>query len=115
MLPPAGSTFGLTVSTEKSAQLAVAPDGRSLVFVATTKGERALWLKELSRTEARLLPGTSGASYPFWSPDSQFVGFFADGFLKKVNLTGMSPQTVCRAHNGRGGAWSADGRIGVCC
>ena len=41
--------------------------------------------------EARVLPGTSGASYPFWSPDSQFVGFFADGFLKKVSLAGRSP------------------------
>ena len=111
VLPPAGSAFGLTESTVKSAQFAVAPDGRSLVFVATTGGARALWVRELSRPEARLLPGTSGASYPFWSPDSQFVGFFADGFLKKVSLAGRSPQPVCRADNGRGGAWSPDDRI----
>jgi Tol biopolymer transport system component len=111
LLPPAGSVFGLTDSTLKSAQFAVAPDGRSVVFVAVTGGVRALWLQDLSRTEARLLPGTSGASYPFWSPDSQFVGFFADGFLKKVGLGGRSPLAVCRAINGRGGAWSPDDRI----
>ena len=111
VLPPRGSAFALTDSTVKSAQFAVAPDGRSLVFVATTAGVRALWLQELRSTGARLLPGTSGASYPFWSPDGQFVGFFADGFLKKVSLAGRSPQIVCRAENGRGGAWSSDDRI----
>jgi Tol biopolymer transport system component len=95
----------------KSAQFAVSPDGRSLVFVATTRGERALWVRELSNSEPRLLAGTSNASYPFWSPDSQYVGFFAGGWLKKVNLTGRSPQPVCRADNGRGGAWTADERI----
>ena len=61
--------------------------------------------------EPRVLPGTSGASYPFWSPDNQYVGFFADGFLKKVSLAGRSPLPVCRAVNGRGGAWSPDDRI----
>jgi serine/threonine protein kinase len=111
LLPPAGSAFALTDSSIKSAQFAVAPDGRSIVFVAATAGVRALWLQEISHTEARLLPGTSGASYPFWSPDSQFVGFFADGLLKKVSLTGRSPLPICRANSGRGGAWSPDDRI----
>jgi Tol biopolymer transport system component len=58
-----------------------------------------------------VLPGTEGAAYPFWSPDSAFLGFFADGKLKKIALAGGSPQILCDAPGTRGGAWNSDGVI----
>ena len=115
VLPPAGSAFGLTDSTVKSAQFAVAP-GRTIPRLRRHDRGRARAVAAGDQPALRrgCSPVPSGASYPFWSPDSQFVGFFADGFLKKVSLAGRSPQPVCRAVNGRGGAWSPDDRIVFC-
>jgi Tol biopolymer transport system component len=59
----------------------------------------------------RELPGTEGGTQPFWSPDSRFLAFFADGMLKKIDITGGPAVTVCQAANPRGGAWSQDGFI----
>jgi Tol biopolymer transport system component len=111
VLPPAGQAFALSESSIKSTQFALAPDGRMLAFVATANGSRQLWLRELGHPEPRPLEGTAGASYPFWSPDSQFIGFFAGEHLKKVALTGRAPQVLSDAMNGRGGAWRGDGTI----
>jgi Tol biopolymer transport system component len=111
VLPPSGGLFGLTESTVKSAQFALSPDGQTIVFVAAGEGGQQLWIRELGRTDPRSIPGTSGASYPFWSADGRFVGFFADHFLKKVGLTGRPSQIICKAENGRGGAWREDGTI----
>jgi len=108
--PPTGQAFAMTESTVPSAQFAVAPDGKTIVFVGRSEGEPQLWIRELGRPEARPVPETAGASYPFWSPDSLFIGFFANGTLKKVGLTGRSPQPLCKAPNGRGGTWQ-DGTI----
>jgi eukaryotic-like serine/threonine-protein kinase len=108
VLPEAGSSFGLTESTVRTAQFAVAPDGHGLVYVATTAGSRQLWIRQF---DARLLAGTGEASYPFWSPDGRFIGFFAEGNLKKVGIDGRAPQVLCPAVNGRGGAWREDGTI----
>ena len=58
-------------------------------------------------TNATVLSGTNGASFPFWSNDNQSVGFFADGKLKKIAVIGGPPQTLCDAPNGRGGSWNA--------
>jgi len=112
VLPPFGGAFGLTASSVKAAQFALAPDGHAVVFVAATHGGAPqLWVRHLDSMEPEPLPGTAGASYPFWSPDSRFVGFFADGMLRKVGLTGRSPQPICEAQNGRGGAWREDNII----
>ena len=61
--------------------------------------------------QAQPLPGTEGASFPFWSPDSRFIAFFAGGKLKKIDTTGGMPQVLCNAAAGRGGAWNPDGII----
>jgi Tol biopolymer transport system component len=90
--------------------LAISPDGRKLVFEANSEGSR-LWLRSLGSTVARPLPGTEGASYPFWSPDSRSVGFFADGKLKRTDIDGGYVQTLATAITGRGGSWNRDGVI----
>jgi eukaryotic-like serine/threonine-protein kinase len=70
-----------------------------------------LWVRPLASVTAQSLPGTEGASYPFWSPDSRFIGFFASGKLKRVDLVGGLPQTLGDAPDGRGGAWNHEGII----
>jgi Tol biopolymer transport system component len=111
VLPPDGGTFGLSESSVGSAQFAVSPDGGAVVFVGTGDPGHQLWIRDLGRPEPRPIPDTAGASYPFWSADGHFVGFFADHFLKKVGLTGRAAQVICKAQNGRGGAWRKDGII----
>jgi Tol biopolymer transport system component len=85
---------------------AVSPDGRQLAFAGTLDDKAGLWVRDLSSLEARLLPGTEGASLPFWSPDSRFLGFFANGKLKKTEAAGGPALTLCDAANGRGGTWN---------
>jgi serine/threonine protein kinase len=90
-----------------SYSLAISPDGRFLTFVADTENKRLLWLRRLDSTEAKPLSGTEGALFPFWSPDSRFIGFFAHGKLKKIDTTGGSPQTLCDVSaEPRGGTWN---------
>ncbi|MGH9835315.1 MAG: protein kinase domain-containing protein, partial [Blastocatellia bacterium] len=103
ILPPEKSSFG---------QIAVSPDGRHLAFTAATGGNLQLWVRALDSIEARPLAGTQGAIYPFWSPDSRFIGFFADGKLKKIEFTGGPVQTLCEVLGPPfGGAWSRAGTI----
>ncbi len=86
---------------------ALSPDGRQLVFAGSDGfGKDILFLRPLDAPEASALPGTEGASYPFWSPDSRFVGFFAAGKLKKIDIAGGPPQTLCDASGNRGGTWN---------
>ena len=70
-----------------------------------------IWIYEPGAQDATILPNTEGASFPFWSPDGQSLGFFADGKLKKLSLSGGPVQTLCDAPSGRGGTWSKDGVI----
>ena len=114
--PPPDGSMGLTDSTVKSAQFAVSPDGHAIVFVAATKTGTELWVRALDSSDARRLRGTARASYPFWSPDSRTVAFFADGWLKTVSIKTVSeaggpPQPICEATNGRGGTWNSNGDI----
>ncbi len=87
--------------------LALSPDGRSLAFVALARdGSKQIWVRDFSSGAARPVPETQGAWYPFWSPDGRYLGFFADGKLKKIDLRGGSPQVLADAPTGRGGSWS---------
>ncbi|HLF15175.1 MAG TPA: protein kinase [Bacteroidota bacterium] len=92
-------------------QSAISPDGKTVVFTATGKGKTTLWTRPLKALEAQSLPGTENATFPFWSPDSRQIGFFADGKMKKIDLTGGLPVEICDAPNGLGGAWNARGDI----
>jgi eukaryotic-like serine/threonine-protein kinase len=90
------------------------PDGSKIAFVAFTQGKSGtagLWLRSLDSTEARFLPGTEGAIYPFWSPDGEFLAFFAGGKLKKLDLSGGNAIPICDVLEGRGGTWSTEGVI----
>jgi serine/threonine protein kinase len=91
---------------------AISPDGRQIAFIARDSlGRTTLWVRPLESVEPRSLPGTEEAAFPFWSPDSRFIAYFADGKLRKVEAAGGPPQTVCTAPDGRGGTWSRDGVI----
>ena len=94
-------------SDPQSGFLVLSPDGRHL---ALTHGNQ-LWVRSFDSLEARPIDGTGGARYPFWSPDSASLAFFAGGDLKKVSRTGGLVQTLPAAANGRGGAWSPNGTI----
>ncbi|MGH9659070.1 MAG: hypothetical protein ACRD96_11040, partial [Bryobacteraceae bacterium] len=89
---------------------AISPDGKRLAIAAMAE-KRNLYLRSLDSLAIQMLPGTENATYPFWSPDSRYIGFFADGKLKKVAATGGPPQTLCDAADGRGGSWNRDGVI----
>jgi Tol biopolymer transport system component len=101
----------VTPPTSDPHSFALSPDGRQIVFVASGDGASRLWLRSLASTTAQPLAGTEGAAYPFWSPDSRSVAFFADSMLKRFDIGGGTPQTLAMAGGGRGGAWNADGVI----
>jgi Tol biopolymer transport system component len=99
------------VNTEGRA--AVSPDGRHLTFVAPgSNGKDVLWVRSFDSLAARPLAGTEGALFPFWSPDSRWIGFFANrSTLQKIDITGGPPISVSSALAGNGGTWSRDGVI----
>jgi eukaryotic-like serine/threonine-protein kinase len=91
---------------------ALSPDGRQIVFVARSEGDTRLWLRALGTTTAQPLPGTEGATLPFWSPDNRSIGFFANNSLRRLDLGGGKPLTlVSTVDVGGGGAWHKDGFI----
>jgi eukaryotic-like serine/threonine-protein kinase len=89
---------------------ALSPDGRQLTFVANGSDGSQLWLRRLDEPTARPLSGTVGAQSPFWSPDASSIGFFADGLLKRLDLSSGATQALT-AGFARGGAWNRDGVI----
>jgi eukaryotic-like serine/threonine-protein kinase len=102
--PPAGTNF-----TESGA--VVSPDGQYMAFVAAEPGKQSLWIRPLRELQARELAGTVAAQYPFWSPDSQSIGFFAAGKLRRIRVSGGPPEDICDVTLGRGGAWSKNNVI----
>ena len=100
-----------------AAQAVASPDGRWIALTATMEGKRAIWVRSTGSIEARRLEGTDGATTPFWSPDGQFLAFFADDKLKKIAAAGGTPHTICDAPlptsvgAGDGGDWNTDGII----
>ncbi len=107
---PENTTLNLT--GDGAGPQVLSPDGASIAFSATAAGGKTLlWVRSMNSSDARSLPGTEGALFPFWSPDSHSLGFFADTKLKTIDLNGDSLQVVCVSQLGRGGAWGPDGVI----
>jgi eukaryotic-like serine/threonine-protein kinase len=107
LLPPEKADFDHVAGA-----MALSPDGRRIAFVARTDdGKTMLWVRPLDALSAQPLAGTENATFPFWSPDSRFLGFFSAGKLRKIDANGGPPQVLCPAASGRGGAWTRDGTI----
>jgi Tol biopolymer transport system component len=90
----------------------ISPDGQRIAYVANNESfVRMLFVRELHDVAPRMIPGTDGCTFPFWSPDGKSVGYFTNSNLMRVDLGGGLPISVCRAANGRGGTWAGDGFI----
>ncbi len=111
-IPPPEKTTFYFAGDPFVGPVAISPDGQRLVFSASTEGgSNQLWLREINSLAAQPVRGGEGGSYPFWSADSRTIGFFADGKLKKIDVAGGQPQTLCAAPQARGGTWNTDGVI----
>ncbi len=88
--------------------IALSPDGAHLVYSSSGSGSRQLYLRALGSLESKPIPGTEGASSPFFSPDGQWLGFFADRQLKKVSIGGGAPVTLCDTLSPSGVSWGSD-------
>ncbi len=91
--------------------VALSPDGTKLAVLAGSAGKPSLAIRNLANGETKILPGTEGAAFPFWSPDSTQAGFFAGDKLRTISAAGGSIQTLCDAKQARGGSWGRDGVI----
>jgi serine/threonine protein kinase/Tol biopolymer transport system component len=109
--PPEGTSFYL--HPERPGAVRVSPDGRMLAFTAESDGKYRLYVRPLSTTVARALPGTEGAQYHFWSPDSRSLGFYSEGKLRKIRVTGGGgpPVALCDATEVKGASWGSEGVI----
>jgi eukaryotic-like serine/threonine-protein kinase len=92
----------------RGSAVALSPDGRKVAYTAVSEERTRLYLHHLDRATPATLDGTDGATNPFFSPDGQWIGFFADGRLKKVALSGGAPVPTTDALNPRGEAWGPD-------
>ena len=109
VLPSSGVTFNFSGLYGPPA---LSPDGTHIVVVGSdSSGTRMLSLRSLDRTTLTPLPGTDGASYPFWSPDGKQIGFFTSNALKIVDVAGRSVIDLCTIEQGRGGTWNNRGDI----
>ena len=105
-MPPGQRLAGL----ERPA-LALSPDGSQLAYVAIQDGKQQLYLRAMDSLEARPIPGTEGAVSPFFSPDGQWLGFFADQKLKKTSVSGGAVLTLADSPDPEGASWSSQGTI----
>jgi eukaryotic-like serine/threonine-protein kinase len=105
---PPGATYS---PGEISRGFAVSPDGTRLVIEAISRGRRRLFLRPLDSEKVVEIEGTAGAEAPFWSPDSRFIAFFADGKLKKIPAAGGPSEELCPASFDIVGSWNREGTI----
>jgi eukaryotic-like serine/threonine-protein kinase len=108
--PPAQMSFDFT--GDFSGPPVITSDGSAIAFCARTQKERdSIWVQSLTDLAPKKLDGTEGASFPFWSADGKFLGFFADAHLKKIPATGGPVTILAEAPNPRGGTWNQDNVI----
>jgi Tol biopolymer transport system component/tRNA A-37 threonylcarbamoyl transferase component Bud32 len=109
LMPPAAGCDFADLGTSNLIQLS--PDGSTIAFVARCDGVNAIWIRAMATGIAKVLAGTTNAIYPFWAPDGQSLGFFADARLKRIDLSTGTIRDLAPAQAGRGGTWNRDGVI----
>jgi len=111
--PPPGQEFTASLATVAVVQQAVSPDGKTIAMVLSDgSGKSRIWIRTLDNPRARPLAGTEDGAQPFWSPDSAWVGFFAQGQLKRARRDGGEAKVICDASSdSRGGTWLEDGTV----
>jgi predicted Ser/Thr protein kinase len=107
---PTGTSIG---SVGDQPTLAISSDGMRIVYIAPERGVIRLWVRRLDRFDPQPLSGTDGAAMPFFSPDDEWIGFVADGMMKKIATSGGAPVNLCRVGVSRGATWGTDGNIYV--
>jgi Tol biopolymer transport system component len=102
----------VSLGSSTGTSVVLSPDGAGLAFVSEmADGTRRLFMRRLNQPTSTALRGTEGAYTPFFSPDGQWIGFFAQGKLKKTRIDSGDPVSLCDAPNGRGASWGEDGTI----
>ena len=109
LLPPPKTEF--SVLDADGGSLTLSPDGRFATFAVRDGDKTTLFLEPLAEAAPRAIAGAENARFPFWSPDSRFLAFFADRKLQKVDISGGPALTICDAPEGRSGSWNRDGVI----
>jgi Tol biopolymer transport system component len=115
--PPEVARFSIAVPEGSTVNgnggdVVISPDGRMVVLAAIdSSGVQHLWIRAIDSLATRKLPGTDTGYLPFWSPDSRFIAFFANGKLLRIPAAGGAVQEICDAPSGRGGSWSRRGEI----
>ncbi len=102
---------GVSIVTRDAPSVALSPDGREIVFMGAKGSSVQLYLRSLNEPEAKPIEGTENGASPFFSPDGKWIGFFANGKLKKIPVEGGTTQVLADASNQRGGSWAKDGTI----
>ena len=115
--PPPLRRFSIDIvagyAMSASRQMALSPDGSQLAYIGAQEGIRAIYLRSMDQANTELLPGTEGADEIFFSHDSRWIGYFADGQVKKVPVTGGPSHAIGDFSNTLGGSWGSDGEIVV--
>jgi Tol biopolymer transport system component/predicted Ser/Thr protein kinase len=108
--PPEGG--GFSGGGNLGGGFAISPDGRILAFIGVVKGKTGLWFRPLDSANARLIPGSEGAMYPFWSPDGGSIAFAAGNVLQRFDLPRQTTSKICDLPGPLvGGSWSSGGQI----
>jgi eukaryotic-like serine/threonine-protein kinase len=109
ILPPEKNSFTLN-NDDVSGPVVLSPDGKKVAFVAQDEqGVAHIYVRSLDSKDAKLVAGTDNATYPFWSPNSESLGFFSDAKLRRVSLNGGPVLDICSVTRFRGGTWGPDG------
>jgi len=108
ILPPEGTSF---VPISQAGPPALSPNERRIAYVTAGPGGQLLWVQSIGKFDARPLPGTEGATFPFWSPNSDSLAFASQGKLKVIDLAGGQPRALADAPRVVGGSWSKEDKI----
>ena len=111
--PPLETSLTLGAGGGVNVHPSISPDGRKVTFSAfAVDGSRVLGLRDFSSVDAEVIPNTKGADRPFWSPDGRYLGFVANGQLRKLAVAAAgTPETICPARDNSGSTWNAMGVI----